>query len=326
MGAYTGRRAGELLCGLAVAVVLAVSGCSREGHAPLRVGTTPWPGYEPLHLAEELGYINSEEIALVDSSSPHGSIQGMRNGDLDAVALTLDEVLLLVDQGIPLKVVLVFDFSNGGDAILAAEGISHVTALKGKRVGLESTALGSYILSRALERHGMRLADVEKRYIKVNGHAAALQRGEVDAVVTFEPVRSELLASGAREIFSSREIPNEIVDVLAVRQGYAQQHPQRVRNLIDAWYRALDYLEAQPQAAAEIIAKHLQLPPAEVLQGFHSLKFPDLYDTQALMQSEGESEASLVIAGRRLAGTMQQQQMLHNVPDITSLITPVYLH
>jgi NitT/TauT family transport system substrate-binding protein len=309
-----------------VVAYLTIQGCSDDTSSTLRVGTTLWPGYEPLHLATAMGYVDAKRIALVDSSSPHGSIQGLRNGDLDAVALTLDEVLLLVEQKIPLKVVLVFDFSNGGDAILANKDVADVAALKGKRVGLESTALGTYMLSRALEINGLVLDDVEKRYLKVSGHRQALQQGKVDAVVTFDPVRSELLSSGARELFSSRDIPREIVDVLAVRQSYLEQHPQRVRELIDGWYRALDYLAEQPQLAVEIMGKRLRQNPAEVLEGFSNIQLPDRIETRALMNNKDKHQAPLVESTQRLASIMLKQQMLHGMPDINALITPDYLH
>lgn len=309
-----------------VITLLLLQGCDSESSAPLRVGTTLWPGYEPLHLAAEMGYLDTQRIMLVDSTSPNGSIQGLRNGDLDAVALTLDEVLLLVDQHLPLKVVLVCDFSNGGDAIIARHEITSVAELKGKRVGLESTALGSYLLSRALELQGLTMADVEKSYLKVSGHRQALEQGKVDAVVTFDPVRSELLASGKREIFSSRDIPKEIVDVLAVRQGYLEQHPQRVRELINGWYRALDYLSTQPQAAATIIGQRLKQSPAEVLADFSSIQLTSRAETAALMQATEGAPAPLAESARRLAALMQKQQMLHQNLDPAAMITPAYLH
>jgi NitT/TauT family transport system substrate-binding protein len=307
-------------------IALLLQGCGSEPATSLRVGTTLWPGYEPLHLAAAMDYFDARRIMLVDSTSPNGSIEGLRNGDLDAVALTLDEVLLLVDQHQPLKVVLVCDFSNGGDAIIARHDIASVAALQGKRVGLESTALGSYLLSRALERAGLTMADVEKIPLKVSGHHQALEQGQVDAVVTFDPVRSELLAAGWREIFSSRDIPNEIVDVLAVRQSYLEQHPQRVRELINGWYRALDYLSSQPQAAAAIIGRRLKQSPAEVLAGFASIQLTNRAETVALMDEKEGVPAPLADSARRLATLMQKQQMLKQDLDPAAIITSDYLH
>ncbi len=310
---------------MVVSLLIVAGGCSSEVVPPLRIGTSLWPGYEPLHLASEINAFDSSRIVLIDSTSPHGSIQGLRNGDLDAVALTLDEVLLLLDQGIELEVVLVCDFSNGGDAILASSGIESMEQLKGMRVGLESSVLGSYLLSRGLERNGMVLDDVERHYIKIGDHKRAMQRGEVDALVTFEPVRSELLSSGSRELFSSREIPHEIVDVLAVRKSYAEQYPQRVEEIIVGWYLALDFISAQPQAAAEIIGRRLHQQPSEVLQGLSTIQFPSRLETLALMRSSEEGEAPLLVTARRLAATMQRQQVLHTQPDVAVMFKPDYL-
>ena len=302
-----------------------LSGCDDRSAAPLRVGLTLWPGYEPLYLASSLGYLDSAQVTLVDTTSPQGSIQGLRNGDLDAAALTLDEVLLLVDQDVPLQVVLLFDYSNGGDAILADNAITGVAGLKGRRVGLESSALGTYLLSRALEGQGMSLDAVERRYIKVGDQQQAMASGEVDAVVTFDPVRSQLLAEGAREIFTSREIPREIIDVLAVHRDALQQHPERVRHLVAAWYRALGYLEVQPQTAYETMGRRLKQDKAGVEQSFSGIELLDHTDNQRLL-GRGAFEPSPVSASATgLAYIMVGQQMLHDLPDIDALFSAEYL-
>lgn len=319
------RSATRTLYTLLILLPLAVlQGCSPSSEQPFRVGTTLWPGYEPLHLAASLNYFDHDSISLIDSTSPHGSIQGLRNGDLDAIAITLDEVLLLLDQGIDLKVVLVFDFSDGGDAIMANKDLKSVKELKGRRVGLESTALGTYMLSRALNLNGLSLEDVEAVSMKVSSQPQAMSQGKVDAVVTFDPVRSQLLEAGAHELFTSRNIPREIVDVLAVRSEYLEQNPQHVRNLIKGWYQALDYLAQQPRSAASIIGKRLQQTPEEVLAGMNGIQLPDHEATVKLMA--GGDGSSLVKTGGRLAKMMHDKQILSNTPDVHSLFTTRYMN
>ena len=309
---------------LLVLLVVLITGCTDTANTPLRVGTTLWPGYEPLHLAQTLGYINPSEISLVDSISPHGSIQGMRNGDLDAVALTLDEVLMLASQGVALKIVLVFDFSNGGDALLSKQEIKSVAELKGKNVGLESTALGSYFLSRALEKHGLELNDVNRRYMKVSSHKQAMDSGIVDAVVTFDPVKGRMLSTGVREIFSSREIPGEIVDVLAVEESALASSPERVRHLIAAWYRGLDYLEANPQQAILYMSRRLKQSPDDLRESLAGIRFLDRNGVVGLMADDGR-EAPLVGSAQRLATVMKQLNMLNVIPEVRNMVAPEYI-
>ena len=204
---------------LLLIAILANVGCSGEPQLPFRVGTNVWPGYEPLYLAREQGlYPPSAGLRLVEYTSASEVIQAFRNGTIDAAALTLDEVLLLAETTPDLGIVLVLDISHGADVILAQPAISSLRDLKGKRVGLESTALGAYVLTRALQTAGMRQDDVRKISLEVDEHEQAFKKGRVDAVVTFEPVRTRLMASGARQLFDSSMLPGEIVDVLVVRR------------------------------------------------------------------------------------------------------------
>jgi len=213
-------------------VLILLGGCSTQEDSPLRVGTNIWPGYEPLYLAQSLGNYAQVPIRLVEYPSASEVMRAFRNQTLEAAALTLDEVLALREDGIPVTVVLVNDVSDGADVIVARQGISSMKALKGKKIALEAGALGAYMITRALEINGMTLEDIQVINKDVNMHEAALLHKEVDAAVTFEPVRTRLLNAGGNEIFNSRKIPGEIVDVLVVRNSYLKC----TRSMLRLWW------------------------------------------------------------------------------------------
>lgn len=118
-------------------------GCDVPHKPPLLLGTNAWLGYEPLYLSRELGYWTPEQVHLVEYLSSSETLRAFRNREIDAAALTLDEVLLLLQDGVDIKAILITDVSLGGDAILARQGIGSVKALKGHRVAVESSALGA---------------------------------------------------------------------------------------------------------------------------------------------------------------------------------------
>ena len=302
--------------------IVALGACPNRTHAPLRLGTNVWPGYEPLYLARELGYFDTAPVTLVEYLSASEVMRAFRNQALEAAALTLDEALLLLQHQIPIRVVLVTDISHGGDVILGAPGLAHVTDLVGKRVGVESTALGAYLLSRALELHGMSLTDLTVAPLEVGEHAAAYKAGKVDAVVTFEPVRSQLLALGARELFTSREIPGEIVDVLVVRQAYLDAHPGPVRQVVDGWFRALEYFAAHPKEAANRMQKRLKLSPEDVLKSYDGLRLPDRAENDKLLG--GPSPALLSIINR-LQEVMLRKSLLQAAVKLDSIFSAAAL-
>lgn len=302
-----------------VLLAMSLGACTQESakQAPLRVGTNVWPGYEPLYLARDLGYLNELPVKLVEYSSASEVIRAFRNGAIEAAALTLDEVLLLDASGLEPRVVLVMDISDGGDVIIGRPGIERLADLSGRRVGVEETALGAYVLSRALELHNLKPDDIEVVSLEVAEHEAAYRSGQVDAVATFEPVRTKLLASGGHLLFDSREIPGEIVDVLVVRKRYLEQHGEVVSGLLEQWFATLRYEQQQPQDAALRISKRLGTTPDEFLDSLEGLKVPS--HAENLLHLAGNAP-QLRQAAEKLHQTMRAHGLLDKDVDVAVLL------
>src|SRR6478672_4094448 len=137
-----------------ILLVILLGNCAKE-QPPLRLGTVVWPSLENFYLARDLGYYKNTPIRLVDYPSASALIRAYRNGELEAATLTMDEVLLLATTEPNVRVALITDTSYGGDAILGNSKIKSLQDLKGRRVAVESTALGAFVLTRALGKAGM---------------------------------------------------------------------------------------------------------------------------------------------------------------------------
>jgi len=211
---------------------LALVGCGGEPAPPLPIGTLVWPGYEPLYLARDLGYFEDRSVRLVEYPSNTEVIRAFRNRAIDGAALTLDEALRVAQGGFGLRVVLVMDISHGGDVILGRPEMHTVRDLAGRRVAVDTGTVAAYVLARALALNGLTFSDVKVVHVDYSEHAAAFRAGRVDAIVNAEPLRSELLASGASLLFDSIAIPGEIVDILAIRSDYLEAHGTNVTWLL----------------------------------------------------------------------------------------------
>jgi len=287
---------------------------------PLAVGTNVWPGYEPLYLARNLGYYN-DSIRLVEYSSATEVLRAIRNKLIDVATLTLDEVLLLRQSGVDVRIVLVTDISNGGDVIVARPGIESLADLKGRKVGVESTALGAYVLTRALQKVGLTPADVQVVPIEVASHYMAYTDNVMDAVVTFEPVRSQLLRDGAHLVFDSSQIPGEIVDVVVVREEVLAGKEEQIQGLISGWFKALTYLSVNPNDASKRMTGRLNLSPEEVLASYEGLILPD---PEGNLDMFDESQAlSLIQTAKNLTTIMIEANLLDRSPNV--LIAPQFV-
>ncbi|MBI5460718.1 MAG: ABC transporter substrate-binding protein [Gammaproteobacteria bacterium] len=270
----------SLLAGL----LALLSGCQAP-EPPLRVAMIQWVGYQPLHLAQTLGYFGGQPIRLADFNSNIESLRAFRNGDVEVAALTLDEVLLLHADAHDAHVVLVMDYSQGADAIVSRPEYPDMASLKGKRVGVENTAAGAYMLARALEQAGLTSDAVEIVKVGAENQAQAYRDGSVDVLVTYEPLRTQLVNMGAREQFNSTQIPGEIVDVLAVRGSVLKERPEAIAALLSGWFRALDYAQAHPDDTAQRLAPRLELSAAEYRQAVAGIRLPALAENCALLNN-----------------------------------------
>ena len=298
--------------------MLMLVGCEEQVDLPTRVGTNVWPGYEPLYLADHLGYFGRGKIKLAQLPSASEVLRAFQNGSLEAASLTLDEALLLQESNVSVKIVLVHDFSNGGDGIVARPEIKTMAELVGKRLAVEENALGAYMTTRALQIYGLDVDDIEIVAMEVDSHEEAFKSGTVDAAVTFEPVKTRLLATGGHEIFSSREISGEIVDVLVFHAEYLETHPDRAQLILNGWFATLEYMKKQPAEAAKFTGRRLRLLPEEVSQLYKGLEFPDVNMNAELI---GKPAPGLAPVLRQLQSVMLKNSLMTDRVSIDDMFT-----
>lgn len=312
------RRRTLLLSALAP-LLGAVGACTTE--QPLVLAGHPWPGYEPFFLARALG-LQPEGVRLHETATALETIATMRRGEADGAMLTLNEVLQLRDEGIDLEIVLVFDVSRGADMLLAHPRIRTLAALKGQRLGVEQGSLGAVMLSLALEKAGLRPQDVIVRQTAYEQQESAWLNKEVDALITYEPVAGRLLRQGARQLLSTRHLPDTIFDVLAVERSAAIRHEDHLRASLIAYFQALDYLRQNPWDAAYRQAPRLKVSAQEMIDSLRGLQLPDLLSNQRYL---GAGNSPLLQAAQRFSPILQDAGLIKHPVQTGNLITSAYL-
>jgi NitT/TauT family transport system substrate-binding protein len=295
-----------LRAGAAIGLAALAGGCT-DPPPPLRIGAHPWLGYELMYLAQAHGLVQADQLRLVELPTASASLRALAAGTLEGAGLTLDEVLAARARGLMLHVVAVFDVSNGADVLLASPDITSLAALRGRRVGVEQSATGALMLDAALGAAGLTPADVRLVPLAFDAHAAALRSSRVDAVVTFDPARSQLLADGAQLLFSSAQVPGLIVDVLAVRPEAIHSHAPHLHALVAGVLQAGRLWQQDSADSAARMAPRLQLPPAAVVQAFGRVQLPDLAANHRWLA--GEAPALLATA-EHLVAVMRRAALL----------------
>lgn len=271
--------------GLGLGAGAALVACSRPD-TPLRVGSVVFPGYEWMFLARELGLLDESRVRLIELQNNTDTLRALAAGQLEAAALTLDEMWVARNDGIALRAVLIMDISVGANAAMAHAPVTLQT-LDGRRVGVDDSAAGRVMLAALLRAAGLNSTQIQVVPVRLDRTEEAFRLGAVDVVITAEPWALRLERKGARRIFDSAAIPDRMVDVLAVRPEALERHGSALRYLLMAHFAAQGMWRTEPQIASQWMAPRLQVPPEEVASMYRGLHMPTAAQNQVLMQ-EGQ--------------------------------------
>jgi len=134
-------------------------------------------------------------------------------------------------------------------------GIRSVADLKGKKVALNKGSNVHYLLVRALEKAGLKYADIQPVFLPPADARAAFEKGAVDAWAIWDPFLAAVeKQSGARILVDGRNgVANNYQFYLAER-GFAQKRPDVIRALFDDSVEQGRWIKANVVQAAAIIA------------------------------------------------------------------------
>ena len=312
-------RARTVVATLCAIALVSMAGCMREPETALRIGTNVWIGSEPLYLARELGKLDPSVVQLVEYPSASDVLRAYRNQALDGMVISLDELYVLAADGFKPRIIVVVDVSHGADVVVGRPGMRTMQDLKGKAVAVESSALGAFVLSRALAKNGMQASDVNVVHLESNEQPKAYEKGLVDGAVTFDPFRAQFIKAGASTLFDSTQIPGEIVDVVAVSADMFQKKPKAIRALLTGWFGALDYLKKDPNDAARRMGIRQQRSGEEFLAGLKGLHVPTREENLRMI---GGSSPELALTARRLMTLMVDAKLLRGGIDIERVLAP----
>lgn len=303
--------------------ILLLTGCSAfKKSEELRVGILSWPGYEPLALADALEYYDEDKIKIIRFPSVIDVLGAMRNGTIDVAALTIDESLVYAQENPDIKAFLVCDISNGGDAVIAKKGITSSSQLKGKRIAAEESALSAYIVNRFLKVAGLTSSDITIVPLNYDIQLQTFSSDWADAVVTYNPVKDQLITQGGTSLFDSRQMPGEIVDVLLARDSLLKENKASIKLLVDGWYKSLEYMKKYPKDANQRIASFENVSESLFERSWEGIKIPTREESIRML---GKGTGSLYQSTSPLVENMRHQGLLKNESSFEHFFTSDYM-
>jgi NitT/TauT family transport system substrate-binding protein len=233
----------------------------------LTVGHDLWVGYSGVFIANELGYFREAglDVKLKPFSNPGDTLPALVAGQLD-VGLTTLQNLAVLNGNSETDVVAIglLDSSNGADAVVAKKQYASLEDLKGKTVALTLGEVNHFLFLVGLKQAGLDPAAFKITSMSADDAGAAFVAGKVDAAVTWEPWVTKANKSNGHVIFSSKSVPDTIMDSVAVRRSHLKDRGAAYSAFLKAIDRGVALLKSDPDKATPIIGKYLSAPAEDV--------------------------------------------------------------
>ncbi len=249
-----GRKA-SLGATLGLAITLALGSAPAAWAAALKVGYSDWPGWLAWQVAIEKGWLKEDGVDVEFEWFDYvPSMDAYSAGKLDGVFVTNGDALVIGSSGAKSTTILLTDYSDGNDMVVAKPGIKSLKELKGKKIGVEVGFVDHLLLLNGLEKAGMKESDVTLVNTKTNETPQVLASGDVDAIAAWQPSSGQAMkaVAGAAPIYTSADEPGLIYDVLAVSPASLASRRADWAKLVKLWQRVVTYIN-DPKTADDAV-------------------------------------------------------------------------
>jgi NitT/TauT family transport system substrate-binding protein len=243
----------------------------------LKIAYSDWPGWVAWEVAIQKGWFKEAGVDVEFKWFDYvPSMEAFSAGKVDAVCVTNGDALVTGATGGKSVSIVVNDYSDGNDMIVAKPGIASMAALKGKTVGVEVGFVDHLLLLHALKAANLKESDVKLKNVKTDETPQALKSGDVDAVAAWQPSSGSALKEvpGSKAIFTSHDVPGLIYDMLAVNPKSLAEHRADWVKVVKVWDRVAKFIndEKNVDEAAKIMSARVGLTPDQykaIMKGTH---------------------------------------------------------
>jgi NitT/TauT family transport system substrate-binding protein len=274
---------------LVVAAVVPVAVFAQAGQtsAPVPSGQGPITPLTPdatFTVAVAMPVLEAAPIHIADQG-PSGAGFRVIDGGVRTVALkgahaagnaTTQMLRVLGDNP---NVRLLFTMIDGNYRIVAkrSAGITRLADLKGKRVVVPRDTSANYFLVAMLRTAGLREADVTLVSAERTAMAAAMVKGEADAISMWEPESENAVHAIGKDavIFQDNKVYRELYSVYSTTD--VMNHPRRRKELLEfvrATLVAAADLQKDPKRYFPLISEKTKHPQDQIARSWEHHGFP----------------------------------------------------
>jgi sulfonate transport system substrate-binding protein len=187
-----------------------------------------------------------------------------------------------------------------------ASGIHSVADLVGRKVAVNRSGLGEFLLIAALEKHHVDRDKVQFVYLNPPDAAPAFAQGKVDAWSMWSPaVDIARFNNDAKDIFNEGRDLDFLIDYssLVTRRKFTEENSELIRAVIDAYYADGAWQSANAAESERLVQREAKYPD-QVRDYLASLK--------RVNQFHEPDDAAFIAQFQRAADWLAERKIIHS--------------
>ncbi|MBD2436545.1 ABC transporter substrate-binding protein [Nostoc sp. FACHB-110] len=291
---------------------------------PLRVQFGSFVGEYPMIIAQEKGLFKAQgvDVEIIYRTYVKLEQANFGAGKYDGGSISLGSFIILSATNPDVQGVLVIDESMGADVVVAQSQIKTVADLKGKKLGANLGGFSEVFVTEMLKSANLTSDDVSLVQSEALEIPQRLKNNVIQAGHTWQPYLSEAMKSGGNILFSSKETPGLVLDLVIFRKDIIQDRPEDVRAFVRAWLQAVSYWQENIQEGNAIISKALNIPINTI--SLAGITLHDLAENQRLFQLDNPT--SVYKTAKIYADFFISSGNLARLPELKSLFNSSFLN
>lgn len=225
--------------------------------------------YSPTSLVlKEFGWAEEEfeedgiDVSWTLSHGSNKALEFLNSDSVDFGSSAGAAALMSKANGAPIKNVYIYSQPEWTALVKSADSdLDSIEDLKGKQVAATLGTDPYIFLLRAMAEEGLSQDDVEIVNVQHSDGATTLNNGGVDAWAGLDPHMARLEVDSGAELFY-RNTDFNTYGFLNVREEFAEEYPEHVGRVIEVYEKAREWIQDNPEEAAEILMEEAQIEQA----------------------------------------------------------------
>lgn len=225
--------------------------------------------YGPWFIAKEKGMAKDVNIDVKIIEDITARNAGLISGSIQCMMTTMDSTVVTAAADVPVKHVAVPLMSYGLDEMVVDGSIQSEADIAGKTYAADYGFLNHMWMLLTLKKNGIPLDGANHSIMLPQDATAAFSSGALDIDVNFIPFSTQSAeregAHVLKSTFTDKTYERGLVsDSIACSTNWLEEKPDVAREVIRAWFEAVDWWKQNPAEGNAIIAAGLDWPEEDV--------------------------------------------------------------